>query len=40
MLLHSLTVAPDAVPEPASLTLLCAALLGAGLLRKRGAGLA
>jgi hypothetical protein len=42
VLLHSLTVTPNAVPEPASLTLLCAALLGAGLLRKRGscAGLA
>src|SRR5438270_4680775 len=35
VLLHSLTVTPNAVPEPASLTLLCAALLGAGLLRKR-----
>ena len=34
VLLHSLTVTPDAVPEPASLALLCTALLGAGLLRK------
>jgi hypothetical protein len=36
VLLHTLTVTPNAVPEPASLALLCAALLGAGLLRKRG----
>ena len=35
VLLHSLTVTPNAVPKPASLTLLCAALLGTGLLRKR-----
>ena len=34
VLLHTLTVTPTAVPEPASLALLCAALLGSGLLRK------